>query len=363
MKKYIRFVLILIVLYVFIIGITNYLYIRNSNNDNSSIVRYETNGQIVYNVEHNLNKDHFNMVLINCSLVSIVVISLGTYIYISKRIIKPFSDINDIPYELAKGNLSIPLKEQKNKFFGRFLWGMNMLRENLEDSKKRELRYQKDKKTLILSLSHDIKTPLSAIKLYSKALKDNLYDTDEKREEVIDGILKNTDVIECYVNEIVKNSRDDFIDFQIDIQDFYLRDVIFAIEKYYKDKLEAIHTNFFVNRFNDCLLKGDKDRVIEVIQNVIENAIKYGDGEEIIINFSEEEDCKLISILNTGCCLNGDELPHIFDSFYRGSNTKNQYGSGLGLYICKQLMHKMDGDIFSRIRDNIFETVIVIRKV
>ena len=181
--------------------------------------------------------------------------------------------------------------------------------------------------------------------------------------EPTDEIMKNTVEIEHYVNEIVKNSREDFMDLPVKNDSFYLVDVIENIKKYYTDKLQTIHTNFFVEDFNNCILKGDKDRIIEVIQNVIENAIKYGDGKEIKINFSEEEDCKLISILNTGCELKEEDLPHIFDSFYRGSNSKKQEGSGLGLYICKQLMHKMDGDIFAGIKENNnFEVTVVIRK-
>lgn len=359
-----KFIFKVIIIELIIIAITNFIYIQNSKKQENKITREEKDGQVIYKVEYNCNKDNSNIVLINCSLGAIVILSVSTYIYINKKIIKPFSNIKDIPYELAKGNLNIPLKEQKNKYFGKFTWGMDMLRENLEDSKKRELKYQKEKKTLILSLSHDIKTPLSAIKLYSKALKENLYDSEEKKKEVIDGILKNTEEIEHYVNEIVKNSREDFLDLPVKDESFYLQEVLRKIEAYYTDKLEPLHTDFSIAYGEDCLLKGDEDRIIEVIQNVIENAIKYGDGKRIRINCSEEEDCKLISILNTGCSLKKEDLPHIFDSFYRGSNAKKQEGSGLGLYICKQLMHKMDGEIFAKIKeDSNFETTVVIRKL
>lgn len=363
MKKFRKFIIVVIILDILIIAITNFIYIKNINNDETQISREENIGQIVYKIDRNPNKDNFNIVLINTSLTVVVVLSIITYMYINKKIIKPFSDIKEMPYELAKGNLSIPIKEQKNKYFGKFTWGMDMLRENLEDNKKREIKYQKEKKTLILSLSHDIKNPLSAIKLYSKALKENLYETEEKRKEVIEGILKNTDEIEHYVNEIVKNSREDFMDLPVNNADFYLSEVVEKIKTYYTDKLETIHTVFSVEEYSNCLLKGDKDRIIEVIQNVIENAIKYGDGKEIKIDFSEEENCKLVSIFNTGYGLKQEDLPHIFASFYRGSNSKKQEGSGLGLYICKQLMHKMNGDIFAQVKDNnIFEVTIVIRK-
>lgn len=363
MKKFIKFILVVLILEIILIVLTNLIYINNSNKNDTKITRTEENNQVVYKVEYNTNQNKFNIILINTSLGITLLLTAITFIYINKKIIKPFADIKEIPYELAKGNLSVPLKEQKNKYFGRFIWGMDMLRENLEDNKKKKLKYQKEKKTLILSLSHDIKTPLSAIKLYSKALKDNLYDEEEKKQEVIDGIIKNTNQIEHYVSEIVKNSRDDFMNLSVNIGDFYLNDIIKEIEKYYKDKLEVIHTEFIIDEFTDCILKGDKDRVIEVIQNIIENAIKYGNGKKISISFFEEENCKLITILNTGCTLKEEELPHIFDSFYRGGNTKNQEGSGLGLYICKQLMHKMDGDIYSKIRNNLFETTIVVRKI
>ena len=79
--------------------------------------------------------------------------------------------MSNLAYELAKGNLSLPVKEENSKLFGRFLWGMDMLREKLEDNKARELEFQKEQKTLILSLSHDIKTPLSSIELYSPVVR------------------------------------------------------------------------------------------------------------------------------------------------------------------------------------------------
>lgn len=363
MKSFKKLIILIIIIEALIIGLANFIYYYNNKDSEPNIVREEDNNQIVYRVTYENKNDNSTLIIMNCSMGTIALISIIACMYINKKIIKPFSDIKELPYELAKGNLNIPLKEQKNKYFGKFTWGMDMLRENLEDNKKRELNYQKEKKTLILSLSHDIKTPLSAIKLYARALKDNLYDSEEKKMEVIDGISKNTVEIEHYVNEIVKNSREDFMELPVNISSFYLNDVIDNIKTYYTDKLDTIKTEFEVDSYDNCMLKGDKDRVIEVIQNIIENAIKYGDGKKIGISFSEEEDCKLISITNTGCTLKEDDLPHIFDSFYRGSNVKKQEGSGLGLYICKQLVTKMDGDIFAKITDsNDFCVTVVLRK-
>ncbi|MCR5630123.1 HAMP domain-containing sensor histidine kinase [Eubacterium sp.] len=287
---------------------------------------------------------------------------IGILIYIYMKIIKPFYNMSNMTYELAKGNLTTPLKADKSKFFGKFMWGMDMLRENLESNKQKELKLQKEKKTLLLSLSHDIKTPLSAIDLYTKALKENLYDTEEKKEEALEGISANVTSIKNYVNEINKISREDFLNLEVVKQEFYLQDVINDIEKYYKEKLSLLHTVFNIEEFNNVLLRGDSNRLIEVMQNLIENAIKYGDGKSITIAFADEEDCKLISVRNSGNTLDRDQVPNIFDSFYRGSNTNNIKGNGLGLYICKNLMKNMGGDIFVEIEENDYIATVVVRK-
>ena len=264
--------------------------------------------------------------------------------------------------ELAKGNLSMPVKAEKSKFLGRFLWGMDMLRETLESNKEKELALQKEKKTLILSLTHDIRTPLSAIRLYAKALAKNFYTTGERRVEACQGIEKNVKEIEEYVNEITLASREDFLQLSVNPGEVYLSHVIGAIRGLYEEKLHNLHTGFQIASYTDLLLKGDADRLIEVLQNLLENAIKYGDGKCISIDFSEEEDCRLITVRNSGCSLKQEELINLFDSFYRGSNVGSTDGSGLGLYISRQLMQKMDGEVFAEIKEDDFCATVVVRK-
>ena len=92
----------------------------------------------------------------------------------------------------------------------------------------------------------------------------------------------------------------------------------------------------------------------------MENAIKYGDGENITVFFSQEEDMQLITINNTGNTLPVVEIVHIFESFYRGSNTEGKKGSGLGLYICREIMHKMYGEVYAKKTDNNMEIAMVI---
>lgn len=333
------------------------------SSDNDYLIE-EINGTL-YRIEYEAETAQGNtklLIIVNSSLAVMTLITVGVLVYVRREILQPFTNLREVPYELSKGNLTVPLKENKNKYFGRFTWGLDLLRENLEQQKAKELELQKEKKTLLLSLSHDIKTPLSAIKLYSKALSKGLYTDTDKQLEIAENINQKADEIEGYVSQIIQASNEDFLNLQVENKEFYLSEALNEITHYYSEKLELAKTSFTVDGFTDCLVKGDPDRLVEVLQNIMENAIKYGDGHSIQITFSEEEDCRLITIKNTGCTLSENELPHIFDSFWRGSNKGNTPGSGLGLYICRQLMRKMDGEIFAEVKEDMMQVTVVVRK-
>ena len=342
-----------------VIKIVHYDNYYQTNNDYAVI---NVNGEL-YSIEYKIEDNDYNAItMMNVGLGVTFLLTLGVLIYIDMKVLKPFNKLSNYSAELAKGNLTKPMKEEKNKNFGKFVWGMDMLRETLETNKKNELKLQKDKKTLILSISHDIKTPLSAIKLYSKALKEGIYDTPTKRQEALEGIDKNVKEIEKHVSDIVNASKEDFLNLTVNNSELYLSDLLNKIEILYKEKFAHLHTHFEIEPYENCLVKGDIDRLEEVLQNILENAIKYGDGRYVKIHIDEEEDYKLVYVTNSGSSINEEELPHIFDSFYRGSNSENKDGSGLGLYICKNLMHMMGGDIFAKNINKDFNVVIVIKK-
>lgn len=340
-------------------------YGGNFYNAASDYVIREINGELYrFDYVKDDNSQRTTLIFtVNIILGIMTVLIIAVMIYIRVKILRPFEQLTDVPYELSRGNLISPVKETKNRFFGRFIWGVDMLRENMEQQKERELKLQKDKKMLLLSLSHDIKTPLSAIKLYSKALSKGLYTSPEKQLEIAESINAKADEIESYVSEIITASREDFLSLEVNNGDFYLSELVNKISVYYTEKLSLLKTDFTVGGYADCLISGDADRSVEVIQNIMENAVKYGDGKSVDISFSEEDGCALVTVKNSGCSLPDTDLPHIFDSFWRGENAENQKGSGLGLYICRQLMHKMNGDIFAEIKDGYMYVTAVFGKV
>ena len=326
---------------------------------NEPYVIIEINGTL-YRVEYKASGDN-NIVVVNCAFGAIFLLMIVLLLYIRQHIIVPFGRLNTVPQELARGNLSVEIPEEKSRFFGKFTWGVNLLREKIEDDRQRELSTQREKKLLLLSLSHDIKTPLSAIKLNAKALEKGIYKDTEKQREVAQNINKRADEIEQFVSEITKAASKDFMTFEVTQGEVFLSQVITKISARYVPQLETCGTEFSVQKFNDCILFCDPDRLGECLQNLMENAIKYGDSKRIEIGFDRMDGCQLITVCNTGCTLEEKELPQIFESFHRGNNANKVQGNGLGLFICKRLMSLMGGEVYAEIQGDRFCVTLIVR--
>lgn len=331
---------------------------------------YQTDRQYVileengtrYRVEYDRGESIRNAFLFpNLALGFIALTAVALLFYIRRHIIMPFGRLNDVPKELAKGNLAVDIPEEKSRFFGKFTWGVNLLRESIEESREKEITQQRDKKLLLLSLSHDIKTPLSAIKLNAKALAKGLYQDEAKRLEAAERINTRADEIESFVSQITQAASQDFMDFEVVPGEVFLSVVIQKILARYVPQFAMSNTEFAVPKYEDAILVCDPDRLAECLQNLIENAIKYGDGKRIELRFDRMDGCELITVVNTGCSLEEKELPQIFESFHRGNNAAGVHGNGLGLFICKRLMSLMNGEVFAEIQDGCFQVTLVVR--
>ncbi len=280
------------------------------------------------------------VLLLVAILVSILIV------YVKCEILRPFHRIEHMAYELARGNYGYEVKESKSKYFGKFLWGLDRLREEVAKNRERQLALEKEKKLLILSVSHDIKTPLSSIYLYTEALASNLYEEEERRQQIYTLIQQKVTQIEGFIGEIEQMSTNDLLDIQVMKEEHYIHEFIEPVRAQYSERFELQKTEFTIEPYEDRLLGVDLDRILEVFQNLLENAMKYGDGRFVNIGFYEEDYCQLIRVYSSGGEIESRYFPHLFESFWRGENATGKKGSGLGLYICKEIMKKLDGEIF-----------------
>ncbi|MDO4318499.1 MAG: HAMP domain-containing sensor histidine kinase [Lachnospiraceae bacterium] len=315
----------------------------------------------LYRVEYTVENGRHSIAAVNGVLGVLFLLTIGLLYYIRGHIIVPFGRLNNVPQELARGNLAVPIPEEKSHFFGKFTWGVNLLRESIEDSRKKEITMQRDKKLLLLSLSHDITTPLSAIKLNAKALARGLYKDGEKQRAAAERINARADEIERFVSEITKAASEDFMSFEVTQGEVFLSVIVARIEARYAPQLAMSGTEFAIRKYDDCILSCDPDRLAECLQNLMENAIKYGDGRRIEMSFDKMDGCELITVSNTGCTLETKELPQIFESFHRGNNADGVQGNGLGLFICRRLMGLMNGEVYADIREECFRITLVVK--
>ncbi|MCM1123405.1 MAG: HAMP domain-containing histidine kinase [Eubacterium sp.] len=326
-------------------------FYRNRNKVNSTVYPLIIEGRLTGYVRFDYlakAEDTHTLWLAEGILLVLWLIAFVVLCYVRQRILKPFHAVSEMPYELAKGHMQVDVEENRGKFFGRFVWGLSMLRDTLNASKAQTLRLEKEKKLLLLSISHDIKIPLSAIKLYAKAMREGIYKTADQQTHAAAQIESHAQKIEEFVGEIANTASEDIFEIEVMNTEFYLRDYMDHIRKIYEPKCKFAMTDFEIGGYENKLLKGDIDRAVEALENLLENAMKYGDGKRIGIEFYEEDYCQVIEVFSSGTPVEQKEMPHLFDSFFRGSNAQEQAGNGLGLSISKQIMLKMEGDIFAK---------------
>ena len=277
----------------------------------------------------------------------IIVIVIGY-----RNVIKPFNTLSEYPESLAKGFVGEGLPEYKSRFFGRYIWGMNMLKDEMSQKDKTLNAMEKDKQTMIISIAHGIKTPLSNIKLYAEAIERGIYHEDkkpnEKDAETAKKISENADKVEILVKEIMDSSAKPEVDIKSVMTTFYLKEVEEIIRREYANRLEMLHIPYEIKCENNPMITSDKDGIVRILSQLLENAIKYGSGQGITVYMGRQDEDLIFSVKNKGEVLSEEETAYVFKSFWRGSNAKDVEGQGIGLYVSRRIAESLGGDIFMK---------------
>jgi signal transduction histidine kinase len=266
--------------------------------------------------------------------------------------------MKDFASSVAMGNLNEPLLMDKENLFGSFTESFDIMREELSQSKKREIELQRREKELIASLRHDLKTPITGIKLTSELLKAKLSKNSDGQEEdtirKLDNIYNKADQIDVLVSDLFTASLDDLGEFKVNTQDEESR-IIKDIVVKFDDKNLVSQSDI-----PDVVINIDQNRMSQVIGNIITNSYKYA-GTKIDISYELIEGFLQMVIRDFGPGVPQDELSLVANKFYRGKSWResDQSGNGLGLYIANTLMLKMNGELIPESRDGFIVTLLI----
>ncbi len=288
--------------------------------------------------------------VLNLCLLAAFFIAIGICIYISHAVIRPFDKLSSYPEKLSKNEITEKLPETKNRMFGRFIWGINMLSDSMQNKQKRVDELSRDHMTMLTTIAHGIKTPVANIKLYADAIITGLYQPDgqvnESDAEVAKKISKNADDVTELVKELIDQASGTVVNFTPEIDSFYIEELKVFLEEEYSNRLKMLSIPYSFEVGHNAIVKSDKSGICRILSQLMDNAIKYGNGGGISVSLNKEEDGYYFVVKNKGEVLSEKELPYIFNSFWRGSNAEKTGGSGIGLFESREIAQSLYGDIY-----------------
>ena len=236
--------------------------------------------------------------------------------------VRPFHTLSEYPEKIAKGRLAEGIPQSSSGLFRKYIWGMNMLKDEMS-RKDRSLRaMEKDRQTLIISIAHGIKTPLSNIRLYAEAIERGIYHEDKKPNagdaEKAEKIRQNVEKVEVLLKEILDSSAGAETDYRPVIGSFYLKEILDDIRKEYSGRMELLHIPFETVCENNPLLSSDRDGIVNILSQLLDNAVKYGSGQGISLHMGRQDEDVIFSVKNKGNILSEEECAYVFKSFWRG---------------------------------------------
>jgi len=263
----------------------------------------------------------------------------------------PLYMLSEAASEITNGNLEDQIVYNKNNEFGEFSQIFNTMRIKLKDSLEKQQELELARTQLMASVSHDLRTPITSIKGYVEAIQDGKAKSDEKMQQYLDIIAKKTDKLDHMIDDLFQFSQLELKHIKMDMELIDSKDLLEKLNKEYTLHFEHSHITFELEEpIPSVYLNMDISMVERVFENIIENAKRYITKEdgEIRVKGHVEKDRIKIAIIDNGEGIKSEDLPHIFNRFYRGekSRSRDYGGAGLGLSICKEIIERHQGKIW-----------------
>ena len=290
-------------------------------------------------------------------LIAILMILVLTGAFLSAWIYRgintPLQKLREATQHIKDGDLDFELKVEGKDEFSGLCRDFEEMRQRLRDSNAEKEAYDKENKELISNISHDLKTPITAIKGYVEGIMDGVADTPEKMDKYIRTVYNKANDMDRLINELTFYSK-------IDTNRIPYNFAKISVSDYFDDCVEDVgleleSKNIELSYFNyvdkDTLVIADAEQIKRVINNIISNSIKYLDKQKgyISIRVRDVGDFIQVEIEDNGKGIAAKDLPNIFDRFYRTDSSRNSSkgGSGIGLSIVKKIIEDHGGKIWA----------------
>lgn len=277
-------------------------------------------------------------------------VSVGLWIY--RSVAAPLVKLRKATQNIKEGNLDFVLDVEGTDEFSELCRDFEEMRRRLKESAEEKIAMDKENKELISNISHDLKTPITAVKGYVEGIMDGVADTPEKMDRYIKTVYNKANDMNVLINELSLYSK---IDSNIIPYNFEK----ININSYFKDCVDEIGADLeqrgmMFSYRNYCaanvMVTADPEQLKRVINNIINNACKYNNKAKgkVGITLTEYDRKVQVAIKDNGIGISKEDLPHIFRRTYRADMSRNSAGgSGLGLSICKKIIEEHGGEIWA----------------
>ena len=279
------------------------------------------------------------------TLIALLMSAIIAYV-IAYRFSRPVEKLTRSARELAMGNINVDF--ETDEAFGE----ISDLSKALTYATGEIAKSNEFRRELMANVSHDLRTPLTMIKMYAEMIRDISGENKEKREKNLKIIIDETDRLSLLVNDILELSKIEAVDRKFDLKVFNIIDTITKILERFSVMREQGYS-FELEAPEKVYVLGDETRIEQVLYNLISNAINYtGEDKRVIVKITKKFDCAKVEIIDTGNGIPEEELANIWDRYYRSkTHIRSQVGTGLGLSIVKTILigHNSDFGIESTI--------------
>ena len=295
-----------------------------------------------------------DMILTATIILVFTALSVGLWIY--RSIAVPLVKLKKATKNIKEGNLDFVLEVEGNDEFSQLCQDFEEMRKRLKESTEEKILMDKENKELISNISHDLKTPITAVKGYVEGIMDGVADTPEKMDRYVRTIYNKTNEMDHLINELTFYSKIDtnripYTFSKLNVED-YFSDCAEEIGLEMETRgIELVYANYVEK---DVQVIADGEQIRRVIHNIVSNAIKYMEKPKGIIQLRVKDvgDFIQVEIEDNGKGIAAKDLPYIFDRFYRTDVSRNSSkgGSGIGLSIVKKIMEDHGGKVWATSR-------------